>query len=116
VLLSKAPRPLINARTLQLVAACGPVKCAVAAGATVKLPGSTRVWRLGTANVTISPNGQKAMTLKVSYALRQAVRGYLLLHPHYQVKVTVRLTMTHDGRVVQTITRTLPIWTYVRFR
>jgi hypothetical protein len=86
------------------------------ATASVKLPRSSRVWRLGVDYVAIAANGQKTLMLTVPYALRHTVRRYLLRHPHYEVMVAVRLTMTQSGRAVQTVTRSLPIWTYVNFR
>jgi hypothetical protein len=56
--------------------------------------------------------------LKLSdpYALRQAVRRYLLKHPRYHVRIRLEVSVMVDGHATQTVSEWLPIWTYAGFR
>jgi hypothetical protein len=56
------------------------------------------------------------LKLTASYALRQAVRRYLLRHPHYHVRIKLKVSLMVDGHASQTVSESLPIWTYTGFR
>jgi hypothetical protein len=108
-LLSSGAPPRVNARRFRVAATCGSAACTVRAGATVRLPGSSRLWHLGAARAKIAAGRVQTLELSVPPALRRAIRTYLRHHPARRVTVTVRLTMVENGRALQTITRRLPI-------
>jgi hypothetical protein len=115
-LLTKAPQPLINAHSLTLKVTCGGSACSTSASGWVRLPGVHTVWRLNGLSGAIAGNGVGKVRLFVPRGLRHAVRSYLRRHPHYEVILHLTVTLMVNGRISQSVSAALPIWTYPRFR
>jgi hypothetical protein len=115
-LLSRAPQPLINSRALQVRVACRSGACKVAAAASVKLPGRVHPLALRSSTVTMTAGGSGGLAIAIPVGVRRAIRGYLMNHPDYKAKVYLVLTATCADEIPQTVTATLPIWTYPSFR
>jgi hypothetical protein len=76
-LLTKAPQPLINARSLSLKVACGGSSCSTSSSGWVRLPGARTTWRLQGRSTTVAAGSVGRVCLIVSRSLRHAVRNYL---------------------------------------
>ncbi|HUB37135.1 MAG TPA: PKD domain-containing protein, partial [Solirubrobacteraceae bacterium] len=116
-LLTKAPQPLINTRALTIKVTCGDAPCSAAATAWVELPGQhkTRTWRLAGPSGTVAEDTTGQVRLMVPHRLRHAVRLYLRHHPRYQVQLHLTVVLDADGQPSQSVSATLPIWTYPGF-
>jgi PKD domain len=115
-LLTKAPQPLINTRALTLKVTCGDAPCSIAATGWVKLPGQRKTWRLAGPSGTIAENTTGKALLMVPRKLRHAVRVYLRHHLHIQVQLHLQVVLSVNGQPSQSVSSTLPIWTYPGFR
>jgi hypothetical protein len=115
-LLTKAPQPLINTRALTLKVTCGDAPCSIAATGWVKLPGQHKTWRLAGPSGTIAENTTGKALLMVPRKLRHAVRVYLRHHLHIQVQLHLQVVLSVNGQPSQSVSSTLPIWTYPGFR
>jgi hypothetical protein len=115
-LLTKAPQPLINAKSLVFKIKCGGSACSTSASGWIALPGHHRVWRLGGYSGAIAGNATSEVRLRVPGSLRHAVRVYLRRHPHYEVVLHLKVTFTVNGQTSHTVDAALPIWTYPGFR
>ena len=115
-LLSRAPKPLINSRALQVRVACRSGACKVAAAASVKLPGRLHPLALRSSTVTMPAGGSGGLAIAIPAGARRAIRGYLMNHPSFKAKVYLVLSATCADEAPQTVTATLPIWTYPSFR
>ena len=54
--------------------------------------------------------------IAIPAGVRRAIRGYLMSHPSFKAKVYLVLSATCADETPQTVTATLPIWTYPSFR
>lgn len=115
-LLSKAPRPLINAQSLRVRAFCSAGVCSISGKASVRLPGRRRALRLVSTTVAIAAGRAGNLLFLVPKSVRGAVRSYLQHHPRYKVKIDLSLSLLSGTQVSQTVNATLAIWTYPRFR
>ena len=115
-LLTKAPQPLINARSLALKVRCAGTACSTSASGWVTLPGSHQVWRLGGYSGAIAGNVTSVVRLRVPDRLRHAVRFYLRKHPHYGVVLHLKVMLDANGQAPRTVDAALAIWTYPGFR
>jgi PKD domain len=115
-LLTKAPQPLINTRSLTLKVACGDAPCSTSTTGWVKLPGSRKTWRLQGSSGAIAGDTTGKVNLMVPRKLRHAVRVYLRHHPHYQVQLHLTVVLSVNGQPSQSLSSTLAIWTYPGFR
>ncbi len=114
-LLTRAPQPLINARSLILKVACGGSSCSTSSSGWLRLPGSHTTWLLKGRSTAVAAGSVGRVRLVVSRSLRHAVRSYLRRNRHYRVMVHLAVVMTGHG-APQRVDAVLPIWTYPGFR
>jgi hypothetical protein len=116
-LLNKAPQPLINTNQLILKVVCSESPCVTRAWGWVRLPGhNRRTWRLAGSQAAVAGDATSRVTLSVPRKLRNAVRGYLVHHPHYQVQLHLIVALGAGEEPSQTVESTLPIRTFPGFR
>ena len=115
VLLTRAPKGLINIHALPIVFRCGSTVCAGVAKLTVTLPDG-RIWKL-TSERASTGSGERAQALvRIPRRLRWVVRHYLVHHRHYQPRIDLSVTMTGAGSSPQTAHADLQVWTLPGFR
>jgi len=98
-----SPQSVTDKRDVPVIVACGPLACTVSARGSVKLPGSTRRYRLTSKTTTIAASTSGRLRLPTSKALRSAIRRAFRRHPGRPVSILVTVTAkTTAGTVTAT--------------